>query len=203
MSEEASPDSAVVSSPAPITEACLDPGVAQSPAPATEEVSPERQHEESEAPLNDYDQEIEYLRHVEGHDERNNLPEFIPSPRLTPSLGNDNLTPLTSQLLGSASVERTIGTEVLPTPNLPASTGLYESEFETPIAFFQEQLGVENTGLSDVPEIMNSEDAGVSYLYSINFLLYITFQYIVDFLATLLYLNSTWLRLHERQVTQK
>ncbi|KAF3449990.1 hypothetical protein FNV43_RR06069 [Rhamnella rubrinervis] len=163
ITEEASPDSVVVRSPAPITEACLDPGVAQSSAPATEEISPERQHEESEPLLNDYDQEIEHLRHVEDHDERNNLPEFIPSSRFTPPLGNDDLTPLTSQHLGSASVERTLGTEVLPTPNLPASTGLYESEFETPIAFFQKQLGVENTSLSDVPEMMHSEDVGDLY----------------------------------------
>lgn len=163
--EEASPDTEVVRSPAPITEAGLDPGVAQSPAHATEEIFPQQRGEESEGPVNDYDQEIEHLRHVEDRDERDVLPDFVPSPRLTPSHGREDHTPLTSQFLGSASVERTIGTGVLPTPDLPASTGLYESEIETPSAFLWEQLGVENTVLSDVPELVNSKDAEVSYIY--------------------------------------
>lgn len=174
MQAEGSPDSGVVRS-SPITEACLDPGVAKSPTPATEKGSPERWHEEPEAPLNDNDQEIEHLRHVEGDDERSNLPEFIPSPTLTPSHGRDDLTSLASQHFESASVEKTIGTGVLPTPDLPASIGLNERAYETPNTFLQEQLGVENTGLSDVPELMNSKDAGVSDIYSLFILLYIIF----------------------------
>lgn len=166
LSGKASPDTEVVRSPAPVTEACLeDPGVAQPPEPAAEEISSQHRHEEPADHVNDYDQEIEHLRHVEVHDERDVLPDFAPSPRFTPSRGREDHTPLTSQLLGSASVDRTIGTGVLPTPDLPASTGLYESEIETPSAFLQEQLGVENTGLSYVPELLNSKDAEVSYIF--------------------------------------
>ncbi|THG22592.1 hypothetical protein TEA_013601 [Camellia sinensis var. sinensis] len=142
-------------------EACPEPIVAESP------------------PMHDLDTEIECLRNYEGPDCSNILPEIMGSPnrfmasetRFTSSpYRRDDLTPASAGNLGSQSEPQlgtTVGTGVQPTPDLAASTGTLGSESETPMTFLGECLGFENTGLSDIPEVMNSAEADdLSFLAS-------------------------------------
>ncbi|KAA8515710.1 hypothetical protein F0562_018679 [Nyssa sinensis] len=122
-----------------------------------EEARPEPSAAQSPAPRNDLDLEIERLRDYEGPSASNILPElgfsldgFMPSPSR-----RDDFTPASVNYFGSHSEPQegtTIGTGVLPTPDLAASTGPLGSDMETPMTFTEELLGIQNTVLSDIPE---------------------------------------------------
>ena len=161
---EAVPDSGVARSPALETDASPEAVPVQFPAPATE-ASPEHRGLQFQTPTHDYAQEIERLMNVVSHDEPSVLPDFIPSPRATPPLGTDAISVSTTQSLRSTPLtmaETTTGTGVFPTPDFQASTGLWDSELETP-AFMDERTDLENTGLSDVPEVNSAAEVEVSF----------------------------------------
>lgn len=178
MSEGALPDDRLTRSP-PTTEAFSEPTVAQSPLPPPTEVSPEHmvaqslpvteastENRSAQSIATQFDQEIERLRHVEEHDGGNILPESLPLQTSTPSPKRFDLSPAHSPNLGSVSVpplETSTGTQILQTPDLQASTGVYESDFELPRTIFGERLGLENAGLSDTPDFRNTAEAEVSY----------------------------------------
>ncbi|KAM3686246.1 hypothetical protein ACJW31_11G183600 [Castanea mollissima] len=65
---------------------------------------------------------------------------------------------MASTLRGDDFTHVTIETELMPTPDLAASTGTRRSELETPMTFLEERLGLENTALSDIPDLMNSAE---------------------------------------------
>ncbi|KAI8025292.1 Sister chromatid cohesion 1 protein 3 [Camellia lanceoleosa] len=96
-----------------------------------------------------------------------NVEEACPEPIVAE---RDDFTPASAYNLGSQSEPQlvtTVGTGVQPTPDLAASTGALGSELETPMTFLGERLGFENTGLSDIPEVMNSAEADdLSFLAS-------------------------------------
>ncbi|XP_059654323.1 sister chromatid cohesion 1 protein 3-like [Cornus florida] len=126
-----------------------------------EEVRPESSVPPS--PAHDIDLGIEHLRDYEGPACSNILPELGPSPnRFTPSPSRgDDFTPASPNNLGSQSEPQlgtTIGTGMLNTPDLAASTGPIGSEMETPMTF-SERLDVENSVLSDIPEVLNSAES--------------------------------------------
>lgn len=150
-SEEGFPDPRVASSLASTTDAIPEFRVAKSPTRTTEAV-PE-QVAQSPAPVPDLDMEMERPRNVEGYDGSNFLPEFVPSP------SRSMASPLRGDDFTHASP---IETELLPTPDLAASTGTRRSELETPMTFFEERPGLESTALSDIPGLMNSAEADVS-----------------------------------------
>ncbi|KAL3537342.1 hypothetical protein ACH5RR_000708 [Cinchona calisaya] len=110
--------------------------------------------------------EIEHLRDYEGpaggspmFEILPSLSRFGPSPSMSmPSIiRTDESTPATMNV-GSESdwLETTIGTDVQPTPDLAASSGLFGTDSETPATRLSKALGVENTVLSDIPEMANS-----------------------------------------------
>ncbi|GAV85699.1 Rad21_Rec8 domain-containing protein/Rad21_Rec8_N domain-containing protein [Cephalotus follicularis] len=149
------PETTVPQSPASATEAISDPGVAQSTAPATE-ANPETRVAQSPPTVPENDMEIERLRDDGYHDDFNLPSYFMPS-----NLRNDDFTPTSTNSLGLESVAQagaSTGT-VLATPEIAASTGTYGSDFETPRTFFEDQLGLENTGLSDIPELRSCGEA--------------------------------------------
>ncbi|XP_040988628.1 sister chromatid cohesion 1 protein 3-like isoform X1 [Juglans microcarpa x Juglans regia] len=135
-SEETFPDPKIAASPASTNEAFLEPRDAQSPA-----VVPE------------LDMEIERPRNIEAFDGGSFLPEFVPSQaRFTPSpIRRCDFTPAT-----------TIETRVS-TPHLAASTGTGGSEKRRRMTFSEEHLSLKNTGLSDIPGLMNSAEADDLY----------------------------------------
>ncbi|GMY22338.1 sister chromatid cohesion 1 protein 3 [Fagus crenata] len=151
-SEEDFPDPRVASSLASTTDAIPEFRVAKSPTRTTEAV-PE-QVAQSPAPVPDLDMEMERPRNVEGYDGSNFLPEFVPSP------SRSMASPLRGDDFTHASP---IETELLPTPDLAASTGTRRSELETPMTFFEERPGLESTALSDIPGLMNSAEADELY----------------------------------------
>ncbi|XP_059650447.1 sister chromatid cohesion 1 protein 3-like [Cornus florida] len=115
------------------------------------------------ASMPDDDLGIERLRDFEDPAGSNVLPELRLSPNICiPSTSRtDDFTPAFTDNLGSQSgshVETTIMTNMLPTPDLAASTGPFGSEMETPMTF-PEQLDVGDFVLSDIPEVMNSAEA--------------------------------------------
>ncbi|PSS24484.1 Sister chromatid cohesion 1 protein [Actinidia chinensis var. chinensis] len=142
-----------------VEEACPEPSVAHSP-PCD--------------PMGSRDMEIERLRNYDGPIGSNTLPEIIGSPsRFMPSeiMGSPNMlphrddftpAPASAGSLGSQSEPKlgtTVGTAVQPTPDLAESAGTLGSDMETPATFLGERLGLESTGLSDIPEVMNSAEA--------------------------------------------
>ncbi|GFY92160.1 Rad21/Rec8-like family protein [Actinidia rufa] len=142
-----------------VEEACPEPSVAHSP-PCD--------------PMGSRDMEIERLRNYDGPIGSNILPEIIGSPsRFMPSeiMGSPNMllhrddftpAPASAGSLGSQSEPKLgtpVGTAVQPTPDLAESAGTLGSEMETPATFLGERLGLESTGLSDIPEVMNSAEA--------------------------------------------
>ncbi|KAI8545783.1 hypothetical protein RHMOL_Rhmol07G0065100 [Rhododendron molle] len=85
------------------------------------------------------------LRHNEGQVDNDVQPAFMHTPA---SAGN--LSPESEPQPGT-----TMGTGVQPTPD-PAALW---SEIDTPTTFFEERDGVDNSGLSDIPEVVNSAKA--------------------------------------------
>ncbi|KAL6961954.1 hypothetical protein U1Q18_036913 [Sarracenia purpurea var. burkii] len=127
-------------------------------------------------PMHGLDMEIERLRNYEAPIENNILPEIVCSPnRFIPSetgfisspYGRDSFTPVQASNFGSQlepQLGTTVGNEVQSTSNRTSSNGTFESEMETPPTFKGRRLGLENTGLSDIPEVMNSAEADVYYV---------------------------------------
>ncbi|KAF5450927.1 hypothetical protein F2P56_031238 [Juglans regia] len=150
--EETFPDPKIAVSPASTNEAFLEPRVSQSPA-ATIVAVPESRDAQSPALVHDLDMEIECPRNIEAFDGGSFLPEFVPSQaRFTPSpLRRCDFTPAT-----------TIETRVLSTPHLAASTGTGGSE-KRRMTFSEEHPSLKNTGLSDIPGLMNSTEADDLY----------------------------------------
>ncbi|KAL6967036.1 hypothetical protein U1Q18_032835 [Sarracenia purpurea var. burkii] len=117
------------------------------------------------------DMEIGGLCNYEAPIGNNILPEIVGSPnRFTRSetgfmsspYRRDSFTPVPANNFGSQlepQLGTTVGNEVQPAPDRTASIGTFESEMETPTTFKGRQLGLENTGLSDIPEVMNSAEA--------------------------------------------
>ncbi|KAL5760533.1 hypothetical protein ACOSP7_019040 [Xanthoceras sorbifolium] len=139
---------------------------AESPSCTTEVIAEPAVAQSSSVP--EFDVEIERLRYNESNTGHDNIPDFMQSPAsLLPSpFRRDDMTPLSPDMLGSESVPRTgttVGTDVLPTPDVAAFTGTHGSEFETPMTLLEEQLGQEYTGLSDIPELANSVEAEELY----------------------------------------
>ncbi|XP_057980226.1 sister chromatid cohesion 1 protein 3 isoform X2 [Malania oleifera] len=140
-------------SPAPMS------GVAHSPASVPRA---------AESPLvPELDMEIERIRHNEDYASSNILADLMPSPpKSMPSQHRkDEFTPISANTLGTETepqVWTSTGTDGLSMPDLATSTGPFGSDLETPI---DERLGAENTGLSDIPELINSAEAeGLSFL---------------------------------------
>ncbi|XP_021656671.2 sister chromatid cohesion 1 protein 3 isoform X2 [Hevea brasiliensis] len=186
---EATPDPRIATSPAPPIEVIQESRDETSPPSATE-VIPERRNAtsapasehiqeptglQSPAPEAEPDPEIERLRHHEGHGGNSVLPELLPSPaRVMPSPGRSvsspfrrgDFTPKSAKSLGSETLPwagASTGAEVLPTPDVAASTGTYTTELETPSTFFKEQFDIGHTGLSDIPESINTAETGDLY----------------------------------------
>lgn len=172
--KEASSGSGGARSPALETEAFPEAVVSQSPSTAASiEASPQHRGEQIQTPTHDYAQEIERLMDV-SHDMLSNLHDIIPSPRETPSLGAHDISPSTTQILGSTPVtmaettpgtRESTGTGVFPTPDFLTSASLGESDLERP-AFFDERNGQENARLSGVPELDSAAEAEVSFRVS-------------------------------------
>lgn len=186
ITEQAFPEPSVAQSPAPMPDKAFpEPSVARSPAPMPEEAfpgpevapSPDAMPEEaipepgvqSPAPMPDLDIEIERLRDHEGNAGSNILPEIMPSPtrliysptRFPSSSIRGDFTPISTGDKGSEldpMVGTDFGTRSLPTPDFSMSAGTFGSDLETPATFMEDQLGVENTGLSDIPELVNSAE---------------------------------------------
>lgn len=113
--------------------------------------------------------EIEHLRNYEDpaggdlmFDILPSSSRFVSSPTMSMAtpIGKDKSTPATMNF-GSEQdrLETTVGTDIQHTASLASSSGLFGSDMETPATLLGEALGVENTVLSDIPEIVNS--AGV------------------------------------------
>ena len=190
ITEQAFPEPLVAPSPAPMPEKAFpEPSVARSPAPMPEEAfpgpevapSPDAMPEEaipepgvqSPAPMPDLDIEIERLCDHEGNAGSNILPEIMPSPtrliysptRFPSSSIRGDFTPISTGDKGSEldpMVGTDFGTRSLPTPDFSMSAGTFGSDLETPATFMEDQLGVENTGLSDIPELVNSAEVSLS-----------------------------------------
>ncbi|KAK9288665.1 hypothetical protein L1049_017126 [Liquidambar formosana] len=129
------------------------------PSPPAFMPSPRVAH--SGDPVPDLDVEIEHLRQYEADASSNVLPQLVPLPSafMPTSFRREDFTPISNNNLGlglGAQGGTTIGTVVLPTPALGASTEPLGSDMEKPMTFLEERLGVGNTGLSDIHEMMNS-----------------------------------------------
>ncbi|KAK6933743.1 LOW QUALITY PROTEIN: Rad21/Rec8-like protein, N-terminal [Dillenia turbinata] len=95
------------------------------------------------AAMQNEDMEIGRLRQDEGPASSVFPESLLPSGReLTP-----DIEPSTEPLFGMTSQS-----QLLPTSDLETSTGLFGSEVQTPMIFTEERLGIDNTGLSDIPE---------------------------------------------------
>ncbi|CDP07718.1 unnamed protein product [Coffea canephora] len=117
-------------------------------------------------PRGDNEMEIENLRNYEGPSGGNEMFNILPSPNrfissptmsMASPIRRGESTPATTNF-GSEQdrLETTIGTDVQTTPDLAASSGLFSSDMETPATLLGGALGVENTVLSDIPEMLNS-----------------------------------------------
>ncbi|KAG2680097.1 hypothetical protein I3760_11G082500 [Carya illinoinensis] len=151
-SDETFPDPKIAASPASTNEAFLEPRDSQSPA-ATIVAVPASSDAQSPALVPELDMEIECPRNIEAFDGGSFLPEFVPSQaRFTPSpIRRCDFTPAT-----------TIETRVS-TPHLAASTRTGGSEKRRRMTFSEEHLSLKNTGLSNIPGLMNSAEADDLY----------------------------------------
>lgn len=169
------PEPSAVQSPTHATEAIPEPNAVQSPTHATETIPgpmsgliQETRVGESYVPGPHTDMEIEQLRHDETNIGNDNLPEFMHSPARdvhSPSR-RDGPTSFSPSSLGT-----TFGSAALPTPDVAASTGSHGLELETPRTLSEERLDVQSTGLSNIPELINSAEAEVSVFIQSFFLL--------------------------------
>ena len=166
LSEKDFPDPRVASSPASTSDHPPELRVTQSPAHTTEAVvDPVAQ---SPVPEPGIDMEMERPRNVESQDGSNFLNEFAPTPARS----------MASTLRGDDFTHVTMETELLATPDLAASTGTRRSELETPMTFLEERLGLENTALSDIPDLMNSAELDVSPRASCYLFIYYIYIYL-------------------------
>ena len=188
ITKQAFPEPSVAQSPADMPE---EPLVAQFPLPIPEEAFPGPEFAQSpdaippppglmpdvaipepsvvvQSPTSMPDLSIERLRHHEGNVGSNTLSEIMPSSTRFPSSIRVDFTPGSTTDIGSELDPRVgtdFGTRSLPTPGF-SSAGTFGSDLETPV-IYMEQLGLENTGLSDIPELMNSaEDVSLSVFLS-------------------------------------
>lgn len=137
---------------------------------STEEPCPEHaQPPPTCDPMQNPDMEIEHPRNNEGRFDNNVLPDptFMPSQTgyMSPLPRREEFTPISADSLGLETEPQwgtSIGTRVQPTPDLAASIETLGPEMETPMTFFEERQGLDDTGLSDIPEVMNSAEADVS-----------------------------------------
>ncbi|KAF2293630.1 hypothetical protein GH714_003523 [Hevea brasiliensis] len=86
------------------------------------------------------------------------------------SFRRGDFTPKSAKSLGSETLPwagASTGAEVLPTPDVAASTGTYTTELETPSTFFKEQFDIGHTGLSDIPESINTAETGDLYFWKL------------------------------------
>ncbi|KAJ6354084.1 hypothetical protein OIU76_003004 [Salix suchowensis] len=158
---EAIPESRMASSPAPTAEPISEPVIAQSPGPgcqsSMEKERPQQDlgcHDHSVLP--EFDMEIERLRNDGGHDGNDFLSDLpspgilMPSPgRFMPSsLRSDDFTPMPISCFESGTVPQEGTSTTLNTPEFSASPGT-------------SQLGEQNTGLSDIPELMKTAEDDV------------------------------------------
>ncbi|KAF5736410.1 sister chromatid cohesion 1 protein 3-like [Tripterygium wilfordii] len=160
LEEETIPEPGVPNSPALGAEATTEPRVVPSPGLVTEAT---RDREPSPS-IPEIDREIELMRDFEGHIGGDNLfhkDEYVPFP-----FRNNDSIPIPSNNLGLGSVplsETIPGSGVFPSPSVATSNGTYGSELETPRTLLVEGLGMDNTGLLDIPETMNSAEADELY----------------------------------------
>ncbi|PON41418.1 Rad21/Rec8-like protein [Trema orientale] len=137
---------------------CLEE-LSASPVPATEP-SPGHRGAEVQTPAYDNVDEIEHHMRVEDNDVGNIMPDFIPSPRVTPPR-RDDVSPSLSENRASR--------EVFPTPDLPGPARHEESELETPGSVFQDmQTEYENTGPLDVPGLDTADADDLLFLEADN-----------------------------------
>lgn len=155
---EAIPEPRMASSPAPTAEPISEPMIAQSPVPGRQSgMEKERTQQDlgcsDHSVLPEIDMEIERLRNDGGHDGNDFLSDLpspavsMPSPgRFMPSsLIRDDFTPMPISSFGSGTVPQEGTSTTVHTPGFSASPGTY-------------QLGEQNTGLSDIPELMNTAE---------------------------------------------
>ncbi|OVA11189.1 Rad21/Rec8-like protein [Macleaya cordata] len=112
---------------------------------------------QSSAPMLDPDMEIEQLRFEEPQVDNYLSPTFMPSPS-----GRDELPHIPPSNLGSepqTEVPHTLETEVLPTFEQTTSAEQVDVDMETPMTHLEEQVGLEHTGFSDIPELQKSTEA--------------------------------------------
>jgi len=163
---EAIPEPRMASSPAPTAEPISEPMIAQSPVPGRQSgMEKERPQQDlgcyDHSVLPEIDMEIERLRNDGGHDGNDFLSDLpspamsMPSPgRFMPSsLRRDDFTPMPISSFGSGTVPQEGTSTTVHTPEFSASPGTY-------------QLGEQNTGLSDIPELMKTAEDDVSSLFS-------------------------------------
>lgn len=155
---EAIPEPRMASSPAPTAEPISEPMIAQSPVPGRQSgMEKERPQQDlgcyDHSVLPEIDMEIERLRNDGGHDGNDFLSDLpspamsMPSPgRFMPSsLRRDDFTPMPISSFGSGTVPQEGTSTTVHTPEFSASPGTY-------------QLGEQNTGLSDIPELMKTAE---------------------------------------------
>ncbi|XP_038704078.1 sister chromatid cohesion 1 protein 3-like [Tripterygium wilfordii] len=161
LEEETIPEPSVPNSPARGAEATTEPRVVLSAGLVTEAT---RDREPSPPFVPEMDRDIELMRDFDGHIGGDDLfpkDAYVPFP-----FRNVDSTPTPSNNSGLESMplaETIPRSGMPPTPSVAASTGNYGSEPETPRTFVVEGLGVESTGLSDIPETMNSAEANELY----------------------------------------
>lgn len=144
--EEGNSEPMIVDSPAPETEAIPEPSAAKSPH-AAEDIQ-EPRVSESHASVPEIEMEIGQLRHDDSNIGNDYLPEFMLSPATvmhSPFRRDDQ----------THSSTKSFESESMP-------TGTHGSELETPRVLSEEWLGLETSGLSDIPELINSAEADVS-----------------------------------------
>ncbi|XP_071936301.1 sister chromatid cohesion 1 protein 3 isoform X2 [Coffea arabica] len=117
-------------------------------------------------PGGDKEMEIENLRNYVGPSGGNEMFNILPSPNrfissptmsMASPIRRGESTPATTNFGSEPDrLETTIGTDVQTTPDLAASSGPFGSDMETPATLLGGALGVENTVLSDIPEMLNS-----------------------------------------------
>ncbi|KAF8398469.1 hypothetical protein HHK36_017397 [Tetracentron sinense] len=135
-----------------------------------EDALPEPRNAQSHAPMPDLDMDIERLQR-DDHTGSNILHEFMlsPSRSMHSPFRGDDFAPFYTDNIGSEpQMETTVRIEVLPTPDIEGPTGPFGLELETPLTFLREQLGMAGTGLSDIPEWLNSAVEDLNFLEADN-----------------------------------